>query len=435
MELVLLLSILIGVSLGLFGGGGSILTVPLLVYAAGMETKSAIATSLLVVGITSAAALVPHARAGNVRLRVGVVFGSAGMAGAYAGGQLARFVPGGVLLLLFAAMMIATALAMVRARPTTSRGDSRVRPLSRIAAEGLAVGLLTGLVGAGGGFLVVPALALFGGLPMPMAVGTSLLVIAMNTFAGFLGYVDHVRIDYGLAGAVAAAATAGSWIGARLTTVVHPDRLRRGFAAFVLLMAAFVIHREAPALLESIARRDGWLAGVLGGTDIRLILHDLAPLPWPLAGALLGTITLLLLWGTGRRLGISTGLEDLCGLALRTPYFERGEIVKGRRWRLPFLGGLVLGGVLSASIAGGWAPSWDLGRFDATFGWGPAAKLVWMFAGGVLIGFGARTAGGCTSGHGIFGVSNLERAGIVSTLSFLAAGIATSHLVYRLGGG
>src|SRR5206468_12789446 len=96
--------------------------------------------------------------------------------------------------------------------------------------------------------------------------------------------------------------------------------------------------------------------------------------------------------------------------------------------------GLVLGGGLSAVTSGGWSPIWDLGIFDAAIGWGPAGKLAWMFAGGCLIGFGTRMAGGCTSGHGIFGISNLERASLESTLCYLATGIATSALVYGVGG-
>jgi uncharacterized protein len=164
-----------------------------------------------------------------------------------------------------------------------------------------------------------------------------------------------------------------------------------------------------------------------------LILHHLEPWHWPVAGAAIGAITLLLLWVTNQRLGISTGLENLCALAIRAPYLRRREIAASQRWRLPFLGGLVLGGGLSAVTSGGWSPIWDLGIFDAAIGWGPAGKLAWMFAGGCLIGFGTRMAGGCTSGHGIFGISNLERASLESTLCYLATGIATSALVYGVG--
>ena len=163
-----------------------------------------------------------------------------------------------------------------------------------------------------------------------------------------------------------------------------------------------------------------------------LILHGLEPLPWWLGGAAIGAITLLLLFVTHQRLGISTGFENLCALVVRAAYFRRDEIRSSHAWRLPFLGGLVLGGLLSAATSGGWRPFWELGMFDASFGWGPAGKLAWMFVGGLFIGFGTRLAGGCTSGHGIFGVANLERASVESTLAFMAAGIVTTNLVYRV---
>jgi hypothetical protein len=162
-----------------------------------------------------------------------------------------------------------------------------------------------------------------------------------------------------------------------------------------------------------------------------LILNDLTPLHWALGGGAIGLITLLLLWVTNQRLGISTGFENICALVVRAPYFQRSEIAGSHGWRLPFLGGLVLGGLLSALTSGGWQPFWDLGRFDAAFGWGPVGKIAWMFGGGLLIGFGTRLAGGCTSGHGIFGLSNFERASLESTLAFMAAGIVTTNLVYR----
>lgn len=163
-----------------------------------------------------------------------------------------------------------------------------------------------------------------------------------------------------------------------------------------------------------------------------LILHGLEPYHWAAAGLAIGLLTLILLWVGNQRLGISTGFENLCGLVVRAPYFRRGEIAGSNAWRLPLLAGLVLGGFLSAATSGGWAPFWNLGLFDATFGWGPAGKVAWMFCGGLLIGFGTRMAGGCTSGHGIFGLSNLERASLESTLAFMAGGIVTSNVVYRL---
>jgi uncharacterized membrane protein YfcA len=208
------LAVFVGVALGLLGGGGSIMTVPLLAYVAGMDAKQAIATSLLVVGVTSTVGAISHARAGRVQWRTGLIFGAAGMAGAYAGGLLAKFIPGTVLLIGFAVMMIATAIAMLRGRKNIDSGGVEHRmPVMKIIAEGLIVGLVTGLVGAGGGFLVVPALALLGGLPMPIAVGTSLIVIAMKSFAGLGGYLSSVQIDWGLALAVTAAAVLGALIG------------------------------------------------------------------------------------------------------------------------------------------------------------------------------------------------------------------------------
>ncbi|WP_163728414.1 sulfite exporter TauE/SafE family protein [Mycolicibacterium psychrotolerans] len=239
------LAVFVGIALGLLGGGGSIMTVPLLAYVAGMDAKQAIATSLLVVGVTSAVGAVSHARAGRVQCRTGLIFGVAGMAGAYAGGLLARFIPGTVLLIGFAVMMIATAVAMLRGRKTVHSADGGHRmPIPKIVAEGLVVGLVTGLVGAGGGFLVVPALALLGGLPMPVAVGTSLIVIAMKSFAGLAGYLSSVQIDWGLALAVTAAAVIGALIGARLTAMVDPDALRKAFGWFVLGMSSVILAQE-----------------------------------------------------------------------------------------------------------------------------------------------------------------------------------------------
>lgn len=248
------LAVLVGVSLGLLGGGGSILTVPLLAYVAGMDAKQAIATSLLVVGATSAVGAISHARAGRVQWRTGLVFGVAGMAGAYGGGLLAAFIPGTVLLIGFAVIMIATAVAMLRGRKNVDPAEAPTSlPIGKVVLEGLVVGLVTGLVGAGGGFLVVPALALLGGLPMPVAVGTSLVVIAMKSFAGLAGYLSSVQIDWALAGAVTAAALVGALIGARLTAVINPDSLRKVFGWFVLAMASVILWQEVHAVVGAVA--------------------------------------------------------------------------------------------------------------------------------------------------------------------------------------
>jgi uncharacterized membrane protein YfcA len=248
--IVLALAIVVGVSLGLLGGGGSILTVPLLTYVAGLDPKEAIAASLFVVGTTSIVSTVMHARQGNVRWRTGLIFGVAGMTGAFLGGLAGGHIPGTFLMIAFAIMMVATAVAIIRgrkARPSHQSEGNHELPVRRVLLDGLVVGLVTGLVGAGGGFLVVPALALLGGLPMPMAVGTSLLVIAMKSFAGLGGYLTTVSMDWPLVAAVTAAAVVGSLLGARLTSRVPEAALRKGFGYFVLLMGAFVLYQELPS--------------------------------------------------------------------------------------------------------------------------------------------------------------------------------------------
>jgi len=242
-----LLSLLIGLSLGLLGGGGSILTLPILVYLLGVEPKSAIAMSLFVVGVTSVMGSIAHARAGRVRFRTGLVFGATAMAGAYAGGLVARFIPATALLVAFAAVMLVTSVAMMRGRRAVSSSTAGEAKVGKVLAVGGAVGIVAGLVGAGGGFLIVPALALFGGLAMPEAVGTSLLVIALQSFAGFAGHAGHVHIDWTLALVVTASAVAGSFAGARLGRGLSPDALRRGFAWFVLAMAVFLLGKQLPA--------------------------------------------------------------------------------------------------------------------------------------------------------------------------------------------
>lgn len=256
--LVLALSILIGLSLGVLGGGGSILTVPILVYVAGFDAKEAIAASLFVVGVTSAVSVISHARSGRVMWRTGLIFGAAGMVGAFAGGLLGGFIPGEVLLIAFALMMVATSAAMIRGRRNKKAAGAdgnaapHRMPLGKVLVEGLVVGLVTGLVGAGGGFLVVPALALLGGLPMSIAVGTSLVVISMKSFAGLAGYLTTVQLDWALVLAVTAAAIVGSLIGAKLTGRIPETALRKGFGWFVLVMGAFVLIQQAPADLQLI---------------------------------------------------------------------------------------------------------------------------------------------------------------------------------------
>lgn len=263
----LALSVLIGVSLGLLGGGGSILTVPILTYVAGLPAKEAIAASLFVVGTTSIVSVISHARKGRVKWRTGLVFGAASMAGAFGGGLLGGHIPGTLLMIAFALMMVATAAAMIRGRKKTSAGGVEVKrlPVVKVVLEGLVVGLVTGLVGAGGGFLVVPALVLLGGLSMPAAVGTSLVVISMKSFAGLGGYLTSVQLDWGLVAGVTAAAIVGSLIGAKLTGIIPENALRKGFGFFVLAMGVFVLVQELPSPA-------GAIVGVLGSGMVAAVL-------------------------------------------------------------------------------------------------------------------------------------------------------------------
>ncbi|MDX1890323.1 sulfite exporter TauE/SafE family protein [Mycolicibacterium sp. 050158] len=242
--LTIALAVLVGVALGLLGGGGSILTVPLLTYVAGLEARHAIASSLLVVGVTSAMAAITHARAGRVQWRIAALFGLTAMAGAYGGGRVAHVIPGTALLVAFAIIMVAAGLAMLRSRPEPAESGEHPLPTVRIALLGAAVGLISGLVGAGGGFLLVPALTLLAGLPMPIAVGTSLVVISMQSLAGLAGHLASEQIDWRLAGFVTAAAVVGALIGGRLVPLIDPGTLRRAFGWFVLLMASVILAQE-----------------------------------------------------------------------------------------------------------------------------------------------------------------------------------------------
>jgi uncharacterized membrane protein YfcA len=246
----LALSILIGLSLGLLGGGGSILTVPVIHYVMGVETHAAIAASLAVVGTTSIAALIPHARARRVQWRTGATFGVAAMIGAYFAGSIAKHIPPAILMAAFGIMMLVTAVAMLRKKPPKD-GDTRKEraSLGLILIEGLVVGAVTGLVGAGGGFLVVPALVLLGGLPIAEAIGTSLLVIAMKSFAAFAGSASDVTLDPKILVSVSIMAVLGSILGGWVSGKIPAARLQGLFGWFIVVMAVFVLGQEIPRAL------------------------------------------------------------------------------------------------------------------------------------------------------------------------------------------
>ncbi len=241
--MALALSLLIGLSLGLLGGGGSILAVPVLVYVARIEVHTAIGMSLAVVGATALVGGLAQARAGRVSPRVALLFGAVGMLAAPLGAGASRLVPGPVLLLMFAALMIGVGVLML----LPPRQPSAVRPArsALVAAAGFAVGLLTGFLGVGGGFLVVPALTLLARLPIQRAVGTSLIVIAMNSASGLFGHLRQGGLPPGLTLAFTTAAAAGALGGVRLSAGLDAARLRRLFAGFVMAVGLFVLARTA----------------------------------------------------------------------------------------------------------------------------------------------------------------------------------------------
>lgn len=242
---------LIGLSLGLIGGGGSIITLPVLVYLAGIDPPSAVGMSLAIVGATSLVGAVFHYLRGNVDLRKGALFGGLGMGGAYFGSGLTLLVSGENLLLIFALLLAAVALVMMF-RKGSPRMEGSVGPtdLRKTAAAGLLVGVLTGFLGVGGGFLIVPALVLFGGVEIGAAIGTSLLVIAINSAAGLIGQLQHLPLDLKMTAIFTAIASIGTWMGARLGQGVSSEKLQKGFAWFALAVALFLIFKNQGAILR-----------------------------------------------------------------------------------------------------------------------------------------------------------------------------------------
>lgn len=246
----LLLAVLIGLSLGLLGGGGSILTVPIFVYVLGFAPKEAIGMSLAVVGATSLVGAAGHWRAGNVDLRTALPFGAVAMAGSFLGTRLAVFLSGAVQLTLFGAIMLLAAIFMLRDRhPAGSAAGGATRSLVILAFVGLAVGVLTGLVGVGGGFLIVPALVLLAGVPMKQAVGTSLLVIAMNAATGFLGYLGQIQVQWDVLLLFTLLAIGGILAGTALVRFVSQQALKRAFAVFLVAMAIFILYQNHAVFL------------------------------------------------------------------------------------------------------------------------------------------------------------------------------------------
>jgi uncharacterized membrane protein YfcA len=251
------LAICIGLSLGLIGGGGSILAVPILVYVMGLGAKTAIAMSLIIVGTVSFIGAIPHWLQGNVNWQVAAIFAPTAMLGAYFGARMAGFpfITETIQLICFAIVMVLASLMMIRQGRQSLKNQNLLKEKDSfkdknqhnqffILLEGLGVGMLTGFVGVGGGFAIIPALVLLGGLPMKEAIGTSLIIITFKSMTGFLGYLSQVNLDWMLMISFTIAASLGTLTGAYLTRFIDAKNLQKGFGYFVLAVGIFVLIRH-----------------------------------------------------------------------------------------------------------------------------------------------------------------------------------------------
>ena len=246
-------ALLVGLVLGLLGSGGSILTVPVLVYLVGEPNKLAIAESLGIVTLISFVGALPFVYRGQVSWRNVLLFGLPGMVGAYLGAYLSKFMPGALQLALFAGVMLLAAIMMFR-RTIPDPGEAHTRLYWKVILDGFGVGILTGLVGVGGGFLIVPALVLLGGLPMHLAIGTSLFIISVKSVSGFVKYIDVLgdagfSIHWDLVLIFSAIGIVGSFIGGKVGAYVPQARLKRGFAVFLVLMGVVILWQNVAAMV------------------------------------------------------------------------------------------------------------------------------------------------------------------------------------------
>jgi len=249
------LAIVIGILLGLLGGGGSILTVPVLVYAADIPAKSAIIMSLIIVACTSLIATYNHARQKHVCWKTGAIFGSAGMVGAFLGGRLSAYIPSALLLVLLGIVMLIASLSMIfrEKSPRLTINYPCLKntsfcpmelPILAILLDGFFLGIITGLVGVGGGFLLVPALTHLAALPIHAAIGTSLFIIALQSSAGLAGHASHLNIDFELTALITSLAIVGSFIGSKIAPYISANLLKRSFGYFVLLIGSGLLMKE-----------------------------------------------------------------------------------------------------------------------------------------------------------------------------------------------
>lgn len=232
----------VGLSLGLLGGGGSILTVPILVYLLGIDPKTAIPISLIIVGLGALVGGARHYFKGNVRVRETIAFFPSAMVGAWVGARLAIHLSSVVQMVIFGSMTILAAFSMLKKQKDVT-SDHQVR-LFPLFSSGLGVGLLTGIVGVGGGFMIVPALIFFASMPITYAIGTSLVIIALNSFAGFLGYLGLVTIPWGFTALFSSLVMVGILVGIKTSERLNPQQLKTAFAVMLLLVGIFVLYKN-----------------------------------------------------------------------------------------------------------------------------------------------------------------------------------------------
>ncbi len=266
---------MIGLTLGLLGSGGSILTIPVLVYLLGHNDKVAIAESLAIVGGIAFSTSIRYAIARGIAWDSVLLFGLPAMGATYVSAWLSERVPGSAQLIVFGGVMITAAWLMFRGSRRTDSNQEEIDESEQdekatkdgepqpgahavwmVVVEGIAVGALTGFVGVGGGFLIVPALVLLGGLPMRLAVGTSLAIITLNSASGFIKHLGvleslNLEVDWGTIAWFCVVGAVGSFVGSYISRRIDQQSLKKGFAVFLVVMGAFVLVQEIPKVTQA----------------------------------------------------------------------------------------------------------------------------------------------------------------------------------------